>query len=124
MHLLSRNNYDNKIVMGFHQLKYEQDTLIITKSKKDVMVLHEAGFESVAARSENVVIPTPFLNYFDTKYKRKIILFDNDGKEQSSIYWDNKIYIPLDSGCKDISDFSLKYGINAAKELINHLTRC
>ena len=119
-----RNNYDDKIVMGFHQLKYEQDTLIITKSKKDVMCLYEAGFESVAARSENVIIPTKFLNYFDTKYKRKVVLFDNDMKHSGHIYWDAKVYIPVDSGCKDFSDFTKMYGVEAGRKLINQLIKC
>ena len=116
-----RNNYDDKIVMGFHQLKYKQDTLIITKSKKDVMALYEAGFESCAARSENTIIPTPFLNYFDTKYSRKIVLFDNDMKGSEDIYWDKKIYIPISTGCKDFSDFTKKYGVEVGKKLINSL---
>lgn len=116
-----RNNYDDKIVMGFHQLKYKQDTLIITKSKKDVMALYQAGFEAVAARSESVVIPSPFLDYFDTKYKRKFELFDNDGKHNGAIYHDPKIYIPIESGCKDFSDFTLKWGLEAGTKLINQL---
>lgn len=116
-----RNNYTDKIVMGFNQLEYKQDTLIITKSKKDIMCLYEAGFESVAARSENTIIPTPFLNYFDRRFKRKIVLFDNDLKGSESIYWDRKIYIPLESGAKDISDFVKLYGLEKGRELIKQL---
>lgn len=116
-----RNNYSDKIVLGFSQLKYEQDLLIITKSKKDVMMLYELGYESVSSRSESVVIPSPFLDYFDLKYKDKIMLYDNDGKEGSSIYRSKRIYIPLESGCKDISDYCLKYGKESGRKLIQHL---
>lgn len=116
-----RNNYDNRIVLGFNQLKYEQDTLIITKSKKDVMCLYEAGFESCSARSENTIIPTKFLQYFDKRYKRKVVLFDNDLKGSESIYWDRAIYIPLESGAKDFSDFIKKYSLETGRELIKQL---
>ena len=118
-----RNNYDDKIVLGFHQLKYKQETLIITKSKKDVMCLYEAGYESVSSRSENTIIPSKFLDYFDTKYSRKIVLFDNDYKGSEDIYWDKKIYIPIESGCKDFSDFVKKYSLEMGKKLIMNLIK-
>ena len=116
-----RNNYSSKVVLGFHQLKYESDTLIITKSKKDVMALAECNIEAVAAKSESTLIPTPYLDYFDTRYKRKFELFDNDMKHNGEIYHDPKIYIPLESGCKDFSDFRKKFGHETSVKLINKL---
>jgi hypothetical protein len=117
-----RNNFDEKIVMGFHQLQYQKPILIITKSKKDIMVLEEIGLtENVAARSENTVIPSKFLDYFDTKYQKKFELFDNDGKHKGEIYWDKKIFVPLESGAKDISDFVKMWGIDKGRELIKQL---
>ena len=117
-----RNNYDEKIVMGFTQLKYEKPILIITKSKKDIMVLEEIGLtENVAARSENTIIPSKFLDYFDTRYKIKYELFDNDFRGSESIYHDKSIYIPLESGCKDISDYVKRWGLESGRQLIKQL---
>lgn len=118
-----RNNFDSSIVMGFHQLLYNSDTLVITKSKKDIACLYECGVEAVASRSESTVIPSKFLDYFDTKYSRKLVLFDNDMKHNGQIYWDKKIYIPIESGCKDFSDFMKKFGKDTSIRLINDLMK-
>jgi len=118
-----RNDFDEKCLEGFAQLKYRSDTLIITKSLKDVMVLYELGFEAVAVRSENTMMPYQYMSHFNKKYKRILILFDNDMKHNGEEYLQKKIYVPIDSGTKDISDYRRRYGFGKALYLMNILTQ-
>lgn len=119
-----RNDYTEQCLGGFAQLKYVSDTLIITKSEKDVMTLFELGYESVCARSENTLIPEPFLRHFHFKYKRILILFDNDMKHKGDSYQEPKVYIPVDRlGTKDISDYRKMYGEQLTRDLLKTIIR-
>jgi hypothetical protein len=105
-------------VLGFQQLTYTSDTLIITKSMKDVMCLRSFGYEAVSPRSENTPLPEQAIGYFNVKYKRKFILFDNDMKHRGDWYPYPQVYVPIESGSKDISDFTRDHGPQAASELL------
>jgi hypothetical protein len=121
-----RNNLTDRDLHGFHQLKFEQDTLIITKARKDVMCLDmlskEIGAEFVAPRSETTLIAPEYLRYLETKYKRIFVLFDNDGKHRATDYPYPNREIPIESGTKDPAEFREKFGraetIYAIKNLI------
>ena len=117
------NNFDHRIVEGFFQLEQKQDLLIITKSLKDVMTLHELGYEAISPKSESTVIPDPYFKWINERYKRVIVLFDNDMKHNGDLYPYRKVYIPLQSGCKDISDYVKKYGKKDAKHLVSQLIK-
>lgn len=114
-----RNDYTEKCLEGFAQLTYATDTLVITKSTKDVMVLREFGYDAVSPRSENTPVPEPYLKYFHKKYKKVYVLFDNDMKHRGDLYQEPKIYVPIDSGEKDISDFRRAFGHQLTKDLLN-----
>lgn len=114
-----RNDFHEQCLEGFAQLSYMTDTLIITKSTKDVMLLHEFGYDAVSPRSENTPIPSPFLAWFHVKYKKVLVLFDNDMKHRGDLYQEPKIYVPITSGQKDISDFYKAYGHQLTKDLLN-----
>lgn len=116
-----RNNYPHTFIEGFHQLRYESDTLIITKSRKDVMLLHELGYEAVSPKSENTVIPIEYIKYFKKRYKRVLILFDNDMKHKGDAYEFPKIYVPLETGEKDITDYRKKFGHDLTAQLMKEL---
>lgn len=119
-----RNDMDFKLLEGYDQLTFTSDTLIITKAMKDIMLLHELGYEAVAPRGESVPIHENFLKFFRTKYKNIYILFDNDGKHKADIYPFPEIYVPKESHEKDITDFRKRYGhkqtILLLKKLIGH----
>ena len=108
-------------VHGVEQLQYNTDTLIITKSRKDVMTLRSLGYEAVSPRSENTPMPNTFFSWADAHYKRKFVLFDNDMKHRGEWYPYTKIYVPLISGSKDISDFTRDHSPQAAYELLQRL---
>lgn len=116
-----RNDMTERELEGFQQLKYKSSTLIITKSLKDVMCLDSFGYEAVAARSENTVIDPHYLRWFEGHYKRIIVLFDNDGKHKADEYTYPKVWIPPDSGEKDISDFCKRYGAALTQDLLYQL---
>lgn len=117
-----RNNYDDTCVPGYAQLRYESDTCIITKSRKDIMCLESFGYEAVAARSENTVLPRAFLDYLKTRYSRILVLFDNDMKHKGDEYEFNKIYVPrIVERDKDTSDFCNNHGAQQCAEMLRSI---
>lgn len=122
---------DISCVQGFSQLPEEldtQDCLIITKSMKDVMVLHELGYYSVAPQGEGMWMLDKQYDYLHAISNGNIVLFyDNDepgiqaAKSKSEKYNIPSIIIPPEYECKDISDFVQKYGKQEAKILIESL---
>lgn len=116
-----RNNLHEQCLEGFAQLTYTTDTLIITKATKDIMLLDELGIEAVSPRSENTPVPDQFLKHFYKKYKNILVLFDNDMKHRGDLYQAPKIYVPTESGTKDISDFRKRYGHKETKDLLQKL---
>lgn len=116
-----RNDMTERELEGFAQLKFKQNLLVITKSYKDVMSLASFGYEAVCARAESILIPQEYLTFLESKYKHILILFDNDGKHKANEYVYDKVFIPLASGTKDVSDYCKQYGPSATANLLNHL---
>ncbi len=80
-----RNNLTEYDIQGFKQLPKKGDILFITKSLKDVMVLHEMGYPAISPSSESTFIPKDALEDVLKRFKRIFILFDRDisGVKQS-----------------------------------------
>ena len=73
-----RNNLTDIDVQGYAQLPKKGNLLIITKSLKDVMVLHEMGYNAVSPSSESTFIPDIVLNDLKKRFKNILICFDRD----------------------------------------------
>lgn len=73
-----RNNLTEYDIQGYAQLPSKGDTLIITKSMKDVMCLYEMGIPAISPSSESTFIPNNILEGLKKRFKRIIILFDRD----------------------------------------------
>lgn len=128
-----RTNCIDSIIYGYDQLTFNTQTLIITKSLKDVMCLREMGYEAISPVSENIVFTPYTMMEFLKKYKNVYVLFDNDrtGRKYSKIYVNEfkikAVEIPelhlVDEGekCKDISDVIKIFGIDYAKDLLKNL---
>lgn len=116
-----RNNFNEMHVEGFTQLRYKSDLVIITKSLKDVMMFYELGYEAVASHSESNILSEKVLRYLESKFKRIVVWYDNDGKTQADKYSYQKVYVPIESGEKDPSDFYKRYGKEATQSLITQL---
>jgi len=92
-----RTNLTNSDIQGFAQLpEGQRKLLIITKSLKDVMVLHEMGFDAVSPSSETTFIPDDIIELLKAKYENILILYDRDK-----------------TGMKKARDYSKKYGLYA-----------
>ena len=114
-------------VQGYQQLPKEGDLLIITKSLKDVMVLHEMGYHAVAPHGENHAIPNEIIYNLQKRFKRIVVLYDFDyagrkGAEKlNNKYKFKLIFVPKEHGVKDISDYTKKHNLTKANELIKNL---
>lgn len=116
-----RNDLTEQELEGFGQLRYDQQTLVITKSLKDCMCLRSFGYESVSPRGENILIPDPYLRYLESKYKNIYTLFDNDGKHKADEYPYRKLQVPLSTCEKDVTDFCKRYGHEECRQLLSQL---
>ena len=126
-----RTNCSNLDVQGWGQLPVSGDTLIITKSLKDVMTLHVLGFTAIAAASENSDIPSIIIDNLKKRFKHIYIFFDNDlpgvkGAERLASKYDLPFFyideqLLMWHKIKDASDLVRIQGAEAATELIKKL---
>jgi hypothetical protein len=120
-------NAGDSILQGIDYLPQEADTLIITKAYKDVLVLQNLGYNSVAPQSESMRIPEKFMQNLKVRFDRIYLLYDNDatGMKFSKKLCDEHGLIPIfvPEPTKDISDFRKNFGIvetvGLLKTLIN-----
>lgn len=122
-------NMTKNTVGGYDQLPLMGDLLIITKSHKDVMLLHELDYHAVCPSAEGTPIYKKFMDEFQAAFERIVIFYDNDeagisgAKKLSKKYNLEMIFLPEDEP-KDISDFYHKYGkvwtINILEKLLNN----
>jgi hypothetical protein len=115
----------NSKIMGYRQLPETGDVILITKSLKDVMCLHELSYFSASPLSENAKYHPKFVEYIKSRFKRPVIFYDNDergiqfAKDRSAeTGWP---YIILPGEEKDISDFIETYDMFSAAQILNTL---
>lgn len=114
------SNYD---IQGYEQLPYKGDLVIITKSLKDVMVLHKLGYNAIAPQGENHSIPKEVMQDLEKRYDRIVLFYDNDAagiagaSKIANKYTKQSIFIP-DNSIKDISDYVKEHGLEEAKQLM------
>ena len=118
----------SKIYQGFDQLPEKGDLLIITKSMKDVMVLHEFGYNAIAPNGEGYTIDSNLYSGLCDRFDNIILFYDNDiaGKRASLEISEELgccfIEIPNDQfGTKDISDYYYNYGEKLTGQLLFQL---
>lgn len=126
-----RNNCSSYDIQGLEQLTEKDDLLIITKSLKDVMVLHELGYNAIAPQSELSGIPKIIMDHLKIRFKDIIIIFDYDeggiqgAKKLSEKYSIKYKFIPkhyLDLyKIKDISDFIKEFDKETTLEMLKEL---
>lgn len=114
-------------VHGYKQLPENGDLLIITKSLKDVIVLRKLGYHAVAPGAEVWTIPENIMNELKLRFKRIVVLYDNDetGKSASqkicNLYnLENPVFLPEDRA-KDSSDYAEAFGYKALDNQIKIL---
>lgn len=128
-----RTNFGKFDIQGWEQLPEENDTVIITKSLKDVMTLYSLGYNAIAGNSENVLIPDKVIKSLQKRFKRIIIFYDNDeggiaGVKKMTEKYNNIISIFLPKSyqlydAKDISDFYKEFGREKATKIMEKLIK-
>lgn len=114
-------------VEGFDQLDLLGDVLILTKSMKDVMCMRVLGYNAISLQGEHNKIDEDFLNRIMKRYNKIYILYDNDEsgilatKNIQKVWNIPELFIPLQSSCKDLSDYIKAFGLEEARKLINNL---
>ena len=119
-----RSNLNINDVQGFKQLPKTGDTLIITKSLKDVMCLYEMGINAVSPNSESSWLPDKALESILKRFKTVLICFDRDVagmknmRKLSLKTGLNCIIMPKRFSAKDISDAIKVNGFDVVKKYI------
>lgn len=118
------SNVGADCLQGYDQLKNSGELLIITKSMKDVLCLYEMGYDSVAVQAESNELSKKSYEELKRRFGIIISLYDNDeaGKNGAQKLLEKynilPIFIPENTGCKDISDFIKLNNLVKAKKLI------
>lgn len=120
-------NWRSSKLQGAHMLPKEGgDTLVVTKSQKDVMLLYELGIPAIAPCSENLFLTDSQYEKCKKKFKRIVVVYDNDRPGKANLAKIRRkfkdvivTFIPNSTGCKDLSDFRKRYGHKKTVELIN-----
>jgi len=104
-------------IFGWKQLPEKGEMLFITGGEKDVMSLASKGFNAISLNSETANIDEVKLNELKQRFKKIIVLYDNDqtGITQSiklsQIHKLCRIELPpISNNGKDISDFLKESG--------------
>lgn len=123
------SNWKSFLLQGASQLPEEGDTLVITKSMKDVMTLYSLGITAIAPNSENLFLTDSQYEKLKKRFKRLVLFYDNDLPGIRNMQKIRKkcdvecMWIPRNYEAKDISDFHKKYGKEKTLELINKYGR-
>lgn len=123
------SNVPGTIVQGAKVLDFTDPLLVITKSLKDVMVLHELGYNAIAFQSESnrphqriierivevfsdihIVYDFDLAGIKGVKYMKKLI-------PGIKIHWIQNMKT-RHNGIKDLSDFAKQYGIDELEKCI------
>lgn len=114
----------NKL-QGAKQLPATGDIVVVTKSLKDVMVLHEMGIPAVAPQAESVIISQRQYDALAKRFKYVIFNGDWDGAGQRFMSESRKKYKSIalsftdkEKYGKDVSDFVKKYKFDKAHTYI------
>lgn len=122
------SNTNRTVLQGWDQLPEYADTLIITKSLKDVMVFNQMGYASVAMQNEVSTIKDTVVDELKQRFNKIFILqdFDYAGVSGSNklrkLYGFTPFFIQTfetrSNGLKDISDYVQARGIDDAYRMI------
>jgi 5S rRNA maturation endonuclease (ribonuclease M5) len=122
------NNANYTVHQGYTKLPETGDLLIITKSLKDVMSLHDCmGINSIGLQSESVMMKHTVMQEYRRRFKNVICLFDNDeaGRKLSEDFTNEygiyHFFVPNLSDVTDFSDLVKKVGKEEASRITQNL---
>jgi hypothetical protein len=121
-------NVTSEDVSGYNLLPDKGERLVITKSHKDVMTLYEMGIPAIAPQSEGTRIAQKLIDEVSSRFDYVHLLYDNDqpGIDAAAVTCEAfpalfKIFIPLESGAKDLSDLVKNKGFEYASTIMDTL---
>lgn len=124
-------NCDYTDVFGYKQLPYKGQIVFITSSLKDVMVLHELGYNSIAFNGEGYgitgassAVMEKIIKDLKKRFKYVLFFMDNDlpGRTYSlKLRKTHKIDYVLPQKQKDISDYVKKYSVYNGKRIMKKI---
>ena len=118
-------NCNNADLQGWEQLDYTKDTVIITKSLKDVMLLHELGYTAISPGGEGHSIPKKALEILRQNFKYIVIMYDkdlpglNNARKLIKANPDFGFMFTTSRYVKDISDYYRIHGIDDTFKLLS-----
>lgn len=110
-------------IQGLEQVKFNNPTLIICSSLKDVMSFRSltGKIDLIAPDSENSRIRPEIINYFKQTYNTVLTLFDNDTAGLKSMHSYKESFdidfVHLEMS-KDLSDSVKDFGPDAVKQML------
>jgi len=119
------SNISLKTPFGWDTLNLDSETVYVTKSLKDLIILKQIFPSCIATQNESEgALNSGLVKFLCKKFKKRIIIFDNDevGITACKKFNNNFGYfnIPKEfryEGIKDPSDFVAAYGIEKLKNL-------
>ncbi len=128
------NNYYD--VQGYDQCRvkedYEGKMLVLTKSMKDCMLLHQCGIDAMATHGETHKFTEDFMRHLFKYYPYIISLYDRDASGVKGAYylWSNyripAVFIPRkyrNEGAKDITDLCKLFGRNILDNFVMNVLK-
>jgi len=123
------SNVSEDCIQGYDQLKQTGEKVVITSSLKDVMSLHELGYQAVALQSEMHFPKQELIDDLKSRFEYVSVLYDNDfdkernpGQtmatkicEQYNLF---NVCIPDLYKSKDISDLIMNHGLEEASNFL------
>jgi len=88
------SNVDSTVIDGINEIPKSGDLLIISKARKDRLLLNELGYDAISTNNEGSFIPEVNIVKLKKRYKNILIYFDND-----------------ETGIRKGLEFAEKYGI-------------
>lgn len=115
------NNANYTVHQGYMQLPSKGELLIITKSLKDVMSIHDClDISTIGLQSESVMMKDSVMDEYKSRFQKVICLFDNDeaGKKLSVNFSEKykipHFFVPELPGVTDFSDLVKAIGKDKA----------
>jgi hypothetical protein len=113
---------DSWYVQGLWQLQ-DSETLIITKSLKDVMAMKRFDVQAIALNSESTLLYEPVLEYLSARYNKIYVNMDYDyaGIKMMNKYKKKGFPLLYFKNFKNIKDFADYCKLNDEKTIINFI---
>ena len=114
-------------IEGFDNLPQSGDTLIITKSLKDVICCKMCNYDAISLQGEGNKLESSLVDRLLKRFAKIIIFYDNDERGISSSsnicakYGFQNIMVPLEYNCKDLSELIENIGIEKSSIVLNKL---